>query len=97
MLLAMQPVKDYETGQFIQPGLTPDDLHGYKGTRRDAFIIDNQISDFLQGRNNIPEEKQKLMMSSFRNVIESDLDRDELQEKHRHVAKLIPEDKASYY
>lgn len=95
LLLAMQPVRDYQNGVQQQPGLVPDDLKGYQGTRRDAIIVTNQIRDFLNGRHNIPSEKINLMMATFNNVIRTDPDRDVLREKHKIVAKLIAEDQAS--
>lgn len=96
MLLAMQPITEYNhSDKILQPGLTPKSLLGYQGNARDAFKIINQIDDFLQGRNNIPDDKVRLMMSTFRNVISSDADRDVRVEKHKLVAKYISENEAS--
>ncbi len=96
MILAMQNVRRHDDDQSVgEPGLTPKELHGYQGTRRDSYLVTGQIENFLRGRENIPEDKIKLMMSIFRNVIQIDADRDVLIDKDKLVAKDIKEDQAS--
>lgn len=96
MLLAMQEIRDYKTGQHIDDGITPVDLKGIQSdVKSDSQLIINQLDEFLKARGNINSNKMKLMMDSFRMYINIDKDRDKLKEKDKRVAKLIPEDRAS--
>lgn len=96
MLLAMQKVTDAKTGQYIAGGLTPCDLQGIQSEKQsDSIKIIDQLSDFLNKRGNITQDKQKLMMDSFEGAIHSDLDRDKLIDKDKIVGKMIQTEKAS--
>lgn len=87
MLLAMQEIKD-KNGLKTDSGLTPEDLKGSQlESKRDGTLIVNQIKGFLDGRE-IAEEKKKLMLASF-GEISKDIQRDELVENDKEVAKFI--------
>lgn len=87
MLLAMQEVVNSK-GEYIDDGLTPDDLKGIQtASKRDGKKIVDQIKTFLDERN-IEPEKLKLMMASF-GEISKDIQRDEVTENDKEVAKFI--------
>jgi len=87
MLLAMQNVVD-KNNIKIQDGLSPEDLKGIQSdTKRDGIQIINQITEFLIARD-IPEDKRKLMLSSF-GEISKDAQRDELTELDKEVSKIL--------
>ena len=87
MLLAMQEIKDKD-GLKTDGGLIPEDLKGSQlESKRDGTLIVNQIKGFLDGRE-IAEEKKKLMLASF-GEISKDIQRDELVENDKEVAKFI--------
>lgn len=87
MLLAMQEIKD-KNGLKTDGGLTPEDLKGSQlESKRDGTLIVNQIKGFLDGRE-IAEDKKKLMLASF-GEISKDIQRDELVENDKEVAKFI--------
>jgi hypothetical protein len=93
MLLSMQDILDND-GNKLQEGLIPNDLKGIQtDTSRDGIKITNQIREFLNSRE-IPQDKQKLMISSF-NEISKDSQRDERTELDKEVSKLIQEKEAS--
>lgn len=96
MLLAMQEIREHETNQYIDDGLTPEDLKGIQSdVKSDSKLIIDQLEEFLKARGNINGTKMKLMMDSFKMSINIDKDRDKLKEKDKLVAKLIPEAQAS--
>ncbi len=81
MLLSMQDTD-------IQPWLVPEDLKGIQSdTWRDSIKVFNAISEFLKTKD-IPEDKVKLMLSSFREI-SKDKQRDELTELDKEVSKLL--------
>lgn len=87
MLLAMQEIKDKD-GLKTDGGLIPEDLKGSQlESKRDGTLIVNQIKGFLDGRE-IAEDKKKLMLASF-GEISKDIQRDELVENDKEVAKFI--------
>lgn len=87
MLLSMQDIIDV-TGVPLDYGLTPEKLEGIQiNTRRDGQLILNHIANFLEKRG-IADEKRQLMLSSF-NEISKDIQRDELVDTDKLVAKLI--------
>lgn len=87
MLLAMQEIKDKD-GLKTDGGLIPEDLKGSQlESKRDGTLIVNQIKGFLDGRE-IAEDKKKLMLASF-SEISKDIQRDELVENDKEVAKFI--------
>lgn len=93
MLLSMQDILD-NSGNKLQEGLIPSELKGTQtDTNRDGIKITNQIREFLKSRE-IPQDKQKLMISSF-NEISKDSQRDELTDLDKEVSKLIQEKEAS--
>ncbi|APQ71491.1 N-6 DNA methylase [Clostridium botulinum] len=76
MLLSMQEIFN-ENGEKIDNGLIPDDLKGSQiETKRDGYIIVNQIRSFIENKGTIPEDKINLMDSSF-SEISKDRQRDE--------------------
>ena len=87
MLLAMQEIKDKD-GLKTDGGLIPEDLKGSQlESKRDGTLIVNQIKGFLDGRE-IAEDKKRLMLASF-SEISKDIQRDELVENDKEVAKFI--------
>lgn len=87
MILAMQDIIDSH-GNKWQEGLTPIDLNGLDSEfRRDGIIITSQIEDFLKSKN-IPEDKRKLMLSSFAEI-SKDKQRDVPIPNDKIVAKFI--------
>lgn len=69
MHLSMQDILD-ENENMIQAGLNPEDLKGIQTqSNRDGVKIINQIQEFLNIKN-IPQEKQNLMLASFRKFIQ---------------------------
>ncbi len=85
MLLAMEDIED------VQQGLTPDDLKGIQSnTQRDGIKVYNQITEFLNAKN-IPDNKKKLMLSSF-SEISKDPQRDEKTKLDNAIAKEIDGD-----
>ena len=87
MLLAMQELKDKD-GLKTDGGLIPEDLKGSQlESKRDGTLIVNQIKGFLDGRE-IAEDKKRLMLASF-SEISKDIQRDELVENDKEVAKFI--------
>ncbi|QIL50511.1 N-6 DNA methylase [Weissella coleopterorum] len=93
MLLSMQDI--YKNDKFLQRGLVPDDLIGAQtDSKRDGSQVYEQIEEFLRARG-IPDDKLKIMLGQFKNVIQLDDGRDELIELDKNVSKLITESKAS--
>lgn len=91
-LLAMQDIVNTNTKEKLDNGLTPDDLTGKNlDQSRDGDIIVNHIYQFLNSRQ-IPTKKLNLMVSSFKNAIQIDIDRDIPVELDRNVAKLLKHD-----
>jgi type I restriction enzyme M protein len=83
MLLAMQDIAD------IKSGLVPDDLRGIDlDNQRDGDTVVTQIENYLKLKD-IPLEKSKLMMASFREI-NKDIDRDKKIELEDIVGELIP-------
>ena len=83
----MQEIKDKD-GLKTDGGLIPEDLKGSQlESKRDGTLIVNQIKGFLDGRE-IAEDKKKLMLASF-GEISKDIQRDELVENDKEVAKFI--------
>jgi len=86
MLLSMQDIE--ENGVKIQDGLKPADLKGIQtNTKRDGVQIVEQIQEFLKA-NEIPQDKQNLMMNSF-NAISIQPLRDNLSTTDNAVGKFI--------
>ena len=96
MLLAMQPVVDYQTKEVYDEGLTPKALLGKTFvSKSDSHTVLEQIKEFLSKRGNIAEAKRKMMIDSFKLSINIDPDRDKPITPDKLVAKYIPESKAS--
>lgn len=94
MLLAMQDIKNEQTGKFEKNGLTPEDLKSIQTDKsRDGVILVNHIAEYLQNKG-IDPIKQSLMLASF-SEISKDAQRDEPTTLDKEVAKFIKEDKAS--
>ncbi|MDM8283367.1 HsdM family class I SAM-dependent methyltransferase [Ligilactobacillus salivarius] len=87
MLLSMQHVSNSE-GVKIDDGLVPDDLKGIQTNNdRDSKKVVSKIDTFLTTRG-VPESKRKLMLASFKEI-SKDVQRDELTDTDKEVAKLI--------
>lgn len=96
MLLAMQPVLDYQTKEQHDTGLVPDDLVGNTyAPKSDGHKIIDQINEFLSQRGNIAKSKRDMMMDSFKMSINMDQDRNKRVKPDNLVAKFIVEPKAS--
>lgn len=96
MLLAMQPVLDYQTKEQHDTGLVPDDLVGNTyAPKSDGHKIIDQINEFLSQRGNIAKSKRDMMMDSFKMSINMDQDRNKRIKPDNLVAKFIVEPKAS--
>lgn len=88
MLLSMQDILD-DQGNVVDEGLVPDKLTGIQTKQnRDGVVIVRHLDDYLQQKNQIPEDKRGIMMDNFRIVISGDADRDKLNQIHKNVAKL---------
>jgi len=87
-LLAAQDVLDKE-GNLLKSGLTPENLQGAKNdTERDGQKIVNHIQQFFIEKGANPRQMD-LLMSTFRNAISTDADRDEAIEIDKEVGKLL--------
>ncbi|MBC1623447.1 N-6 DNA methylase [Listeria welshimeri] len=87
MLLSMQDL--IEDGKIIDEGLMPKDLKGIQTEKkRDGKKVVDQIEEYLKLKN-IPSNKRSLMLSSFKNTISLDADRDIPIEVHKEVSSLI--------
>ncbi len=94
MLLAMQDLQDYETKEIIEKGLVPEDLTGIElNEKRDGYKVVSQIKNYLELKK-IPEEKRKLMLSSFREI-SKDTDRDKKTGLEKFVSKLLKENSST--
>ncbi|MDR0950075.1 MAG: N-6 DNA methylase [Candidatus Ancillula sp.] len=92
MLLSMQDIKN-DRGEIVKggEGLTPSSLTGITDLqgKRDGEIIAEHIHYYLNSKTpKIPEEKTKLMMSSFYEI-QKDPDRDKPITIAKSVSKLI--------
>lgn len=88
MLLSMQDVFD-ENGNVIDYGLVPEDLKGIQtDQKRDGVVIVNHIEEYLD-RKNIPMDKRKIMLDSFKMSISLDTARDAKTELDPVVANLM--------
>lgn len=88
MLLSMQDILD-EDGNIIDFGLVPDDLRGIQTEQnRDGIIIVKHIEEYLD-RKNIPFDKKKIMLDSFKMSISLDTARDIKIELDPIVAKIM--------
>lgn len=91
MLLAMQDILD-EDGNIIDFGLVPEDLKGIQTEQnRDGVIIVKHIEEYLD-RKNIPMDKKKIMLDSFKMSISLDTARDTKIELDPVVAKIMKYD-----
>lgn len=88
MLLSMQDVLD-ENGEPLDMGLTPDDLKGIQTEqKRDSIIIVKHLEEYLDQKE-IPEDKKRIMLDSFKMSISLDAARDAVVENDKTVAKLL--------
>ena len=87
-LLAAQDVID-ENGNKLKAGLTPDDLKGltYAGFR-DGEIIVNHINSFFTFKN-INHERMDMLLSTYRNSISVDADRDIPRAVDKEAKKIL--------
>ena len=88
MLLSMQNILD-EEGNVIDFGLVPDDLRGIQTEQsRDGVVIVKHIEEYLD-RKNIPIDKKRIMLDSFKMSISLDTARDVKIELDPVVAKIM--------
>lgn len=88
MLLSMQNILD-EEGNVIDFGLVPDDLRGIQTEQsRDGVVIVKHIEEYLD-RKNIPIDKKRIMLDSFKMSISLDTARDVKIELDSVVAKIM--------
>ena len=91
MLLSMQPIID-ASGNEIDSGLTPESLNGNQtDSKRDGVLICNQLTEYLKVKN-IPEDKKKIMISTFKMTISLDDSRDNKCELDEEVSSLLNQD-----
>lgn len=87
-LLAMQDVFD-KNGNLIKQGLTPDSLLGMRSdNERDGKKIVGHIEEYFNSVGLAPKQID-LLLSTFRNAISTDADRDELIKIDKEVGKLL--------
>lgn len=88
MLLAMQDILD-KKGNIVDFGLIPENLKGIQtDAKRDGVQVVSQIEEYLK-KKDIPQEKQDLMLGSFRETISLDRDRDVPVELKKQVSTLL--------
>ncbi len=87
MLLSMQDIVKNDT--IIDYGLTPESLLGIQTEqKRDSVLIVKHLEDYLEIKD-IPLDKKKIMLDSFRMSISLDSDRDKLSEIDKCVSTFF--------
>lgn len=88
MLLSMQDIFD-ESGNILDTGLTPDDLKGIQTEqKRDSIVIVKHLEEYLDQKD-LPQDKKRIMLDSFKMSISLDAARDAVTENDKIVSKLL--------
>lgn len=87
-LLAAQDVIDHE-GKLVKAGLVPENLTGSNSdTERDGRKIVENIKQLLKEKGIAPKQMD-LLLSTFRNAISTDADRDDPIDIDKEISKLL--------